>query len=153
MLRTRRHVCSVALHFQKFIEYLKSCPIHIAYGQSGSGKTTTLSCGLSLLGADNVRFFQDLSNTATFLVNGGRMQYCANCLMSDHSQAACTPIHHQGPGDYQRPGDYQSEGKETARDQASMEDTRVRERRATSEEEAMGDCFSWNEGRCSSRFD
>lgn len=52
----------LALHFQQFIEKLKSCPILLAYGQSGSGKTTALSCGLSLLGAESLRFFRDLSS-------------------------------------------------------------------------------------------
>ena len=51
----------MALHFETFIENLKSCPILLAYGQSGSGKTTALSCALSLLGADNLRFFRDIS--------------------------------------------------------------------------------------------
>lgn len=35
-----------------FIEKLKSCPITIGYGHSGTGKTTSLHSGLSLLGAD-----------------------------------------------------------------------------------------------------
>ena len=52
----------MALHFQKFIENLKSCPILLAYGTSGSGKTTTLLLSaLSLLGAENIRFFRNLS--------------------------------------------------------------------------------------------
>ena len=51
----------MALHFETFIENLKSCPILLAYGQSGSGKTTALSCALSLLGADNLTFFRDIS--------------------------------------------------------------------------------------------
>ena len=51
----------IALHFQKFIENLKSCPILLAYGTSGSGKTTALLSALSLLGAENLRFFRNLS--------------------------------------------------------------------------------------------
>ena len=51
----------MALHYQKFIENLKSCPVLFAYGKSGSGKTTALLCALSLLGADNLRFFRALS--------------------------------------------------------------------------------------------
>ena len=47
----------MALHFETFIENLKSCPILLVYGQSGSGKTTALSCALSLLGAENFRLF------------------------------------------------------------------------------------------------
>ena len=51
----------MALHYQTFIEKLRSCPITLAYGQSGTGKTTALHCGLGLLGVDNLRFFRDLS--------------------------------------------------------------------------------------------
>ena len=53
----------VALHFQSFIAKLKSCPITLAYGpgESGSGKTTALHCLLSLIGADELRFFRELT--------------------------------------------------------------------------------------------
>ena len=56
----------IALHFQKFIENLKSCPILLAYGTSGSGKTTALLSALSLLGAENLRFFRNLSPAKSF---------------------------------------------------------------------------------------
>ena len=51
----------MALHFEAFISKFKSCPITIAYGASGSGKTTALHCGLGLLGADELRFFRELT--------------------------------------------------------------------------------------------
>lgn len=51
----------MTLHFYAFIDKLKSCPILLAYGSSGSGKTTALRCALSLLGADDLRFFRELS--------------------------------------------------------------------------------------------
>lgn len=51
----------MALHYHSFIEKLKSCPIPVAYGRSGTGKTTSLHCGLSLLGADDFRFYHHLS--------------------------------------------------------------------------------------------
>ena len=40
----------MALHYQTFIEKLHSCPITLAYGTSGTGKTTAIHCGLALLG-------------------------------------------------------------------------------------------------------
>ena len=40
---------------------LKSCPITLAYGASGTGKTTALHCGLALIGADDLRFYQQLT--------------------------------------------------------------------------------------------
>lgn len=52
----------MALHYQRFIENIKCCPILFAYGKSGSGKTTALLCSLSLLGADTLRFFRGLSS-------------------------------------------------------------------------------------------
>ena len=51
----------LALHFQSFIQRMKSCPITFAFGDSGSGKTTALHCGLGLLGADDLRFFRELT--------------------------------------------------------------------------------------------
>ena len=52
---------ALALHYAMFISKLKCCPIVFAFGPSGTGKTTALQCGLSLLGADELRFFRDLS--------------------------------------------------------------------------------------------
>ena len=40
---------------------MKSCPIPIAFGPSGTGKTTALHSGLSLQGADDFRFFHHLT--------------------------------------------------------------------------------------------
>ena len=51
----------MALHYQSFITNVKSCPIPLAYGLSGTGKTTALYCGLALLGADDLRFFREIS--------------------------------------------------------------------------------------------
>ena len=50
----------MALHYQTFIEKLRSFPMTLAYGQSGTGKTSALHCGLGLVGVDNLRFFRDL---------------------------------------------------------------------------------------------
>ena len=43
------------------IHKLRSCPIPVGYGPSGTGKTTALHSGLSLLGADGFRFIHQLS--------------------------------------------------------------------------------------------
>ena len=51
----------MALHFEAFIGKMKSCPITIAYGSSGNEKTTALHCGFGLLGADELRFFRELT--------------------------------------------------------------------------------------------
>ena len=51
----------MALHYDTFISKLKSCPIPLAYGSSGTGKTTAVHCGLGLLGADDVRFFRKVT--------------------------------------------------------------------------------------------
>ena len=51
----------MVLHYQAFMKKMKSCPVPIAYGPSGTGKTTALHSGLSLLGADDLRFFRHLS--------------------------------------------------------------------------------------------
>ena len=44
----------MALYYQTFIEKLRSCPIKLAYGQSGTGKTTALHYGLGLMGVHNL---------------------------------------------------------------------------------------------------
>ena len=44
-----------------FISRLKSCPITQAYGASGTGKTTALHCGLAFIGADDLRFYRQLT--------------------------------------------------------------------------------------------
>lgn len=52
----------MALHYQSFIDRMRSCPIPFAYGAgSGTGKTTALRCALSLLGCEEFRFFHHLS--------------------------------------------------------------------------------------------
>jgi len=51
----------MALHYQNFIAKLKCCPVPFAYGNSGTGKTTAVHCGLGLLGADNIRFFRHIT--------------------------------------------------------------------------------------------
>ncbi len=49
----------MALHYTAFIDTMKSCPVTLAYGSSGTGKTTALHCGLSLLGANETRFYRE----------------------------------------------------------------------------------------------
>ena len=44
----------MALYYQTFIEKLRSCPIKLAYGQSGTGKTTAVHYGLGLMGVHNL---------------------------------------------------------------------------------------------------
>ena len=56
----------MALYYQTFIEKLRSCPIKLAYGQSGTGKTTALHYGLGLMGVHNLWFFCDLSPAKVF---------------------------------------------------------------------------------------
>lgn len=51
----------MALHYESFIAKLKNCPIPLAYGSSGTGKTTAVHCGLGLLGADDNRFFRKVT--------------------------------------------------------------------------------------------
>ena len=51
----------IALHYQKFLKKFKSCPVPLAFGESGTGKTTALWCGLSLYGAHKNYFFSKLT--------------------------------------------------------------------------------------------
>ena len=47
----------MGLHYKSFIQKLTNCPVTLGYGNSGTGKTFLLRCGLGLLGADEFRFF------------------------------------------------------------------------------------------------
>jgi len=42
--------CAMALHYVSIKRELGFCPIPIAYGNPGTGKTTSLKCGLSMMG-------------------------------------------------------------------------------------------------------
>ena len=51
----------LALHYKLFLNHLRSCPVPLAFGESGTGKTTVILCGLSLLGAHDSRFYGKLT--------------------------------------------------------------------------------------------
>lgn len=51
----------LALHYQTMQQKLKFCPVPLAFGEAGTGKTTALLCGLSLTGAQETRFFSKIS--------------------------------------------------------------------------------------------
>ena len=56
----------MVLHYQSFIKKAKNCPVTLAYGSSGTGKTTAIHCGLGLLGADEFRFFRKVTPAKAF---------------------------------------------------------------------------------------
>ena len=49
--------CTMALHYQVILGKYLNCPVAIAFGNSGTGKTTALRCGLALVGSYPNRFF------------------------------------------------------------------------------------------------
>ena len=51
----------MALHYTQFMKTMKSCPITLAYGSSGTGKTLSLHAALSLMGADDNRFYREVT--------------------------------------------------------------------------------------------
>ena len=51
----------LALHYQSMLKKLKFCPIPLAFGESGTGKTTALLCGLSMLGIQEFRFYSKVT--------------------------------------------------------------------------------------------
>ena len=51
----------MALHYQTFIQKLRSCPIMLAHGTSGTGKTIAIHCRLALLGVDEFRLYHKVS--------------------------------------------------------------------------------------------
>ena len=49
------------LHYQLFLSKLKLCPVPLLFGDSGTGKTTALLCGLALYGAHDTRFYSKIT--------------------------------------------------------------------------------------------
>ena len=56
---------AMCLHYEDVLKYFRYCPIPLAFGKSGSGKSTALHCALSLWGGQKSHFF---SNTTRELV-------------------------------------------------------------------------------------
>lgn len=66
--------CTMALHYVSIKKELGFCPIPIAYGNPGTGKTTSLKCGLSMMGLIPQRLW---SNATKELL----VQLCCNGYM------------------------------------------------------------------------
>ncbi len=54
------------LHYQEMIKQLRYCPIPLAFGVSGTGKTTALECALSLFGARDSRLYSKVTRAKMF---------------------------------------------------------------------------------------
>ena len=61
--------CIMALHYDMFLKAYYNCPIPIAFGPSGTGKTTALLCGLATVGSSARFFTSSASNNRPFLLN------------------------------------------------------------------------------------
>jgi len=48
---------ALSLHYLTIVEKYKFCPVPIGFGKPGTGKTTALKCGLSMLGILENRFW------------------------------------------------------------------------------------------------
>lgn len=48
---------AMSLHYETIMSKYQNCPIPLAFGASGTGKTTALRCALSIVGAHPNRFF------------------------------------------------------------------------------------------------
>lgn len=57
---------ALVLHYQDFIDKLRYCPIPIAFGPSGTCKTTALESALSLLGAHKTRIYSKVTREKIF---------------------------------------------------------------------------------------
>ncbi len=51
----------MGLHYETMLEELNFCPVPLSFGSSGTGKTTALLCGLSLIGAKESRFYSKIT--------------------------------------------------------------------------------------------
>ena len=57
---------ALMLHYQLLIEKLRYCPIPLAFGPSGTGKTTAIECGMSLIGAENSRLYSKVTREKVY---------------------------------------------------------------------------------------
>ena len=57
---------AMVLNYNQFIEKLRFCPVPLAYGPSGTGKTTALESGLALLGAQDTRVYSKVTREKIF---------------------------------------------------------------------------------------
>ena len=55
-----------ALHYQTMLQKLRCCPVALAFGNAGTGKTIALQCGLSLMGVQDTRFYSKFSKEKVF---------------------------------------------------------------------------------------
>ena len=53
--------CAMAMHYHTILDKFMFCPVPIAYGRSGTGKTTALRCGLAICGSHPARFYSKAS--------------------------------------------------------------------------------------------
>ena len=49
--------CAMALHYKTILSKFLFCPVPLAFGNSGAGKTTALRCGLAITGCHPERFY------------------------------------------------------------------------------------------------
>jgi len=64
--------CAMAMHYKTIINAYMFCPVPLLCGPPGTGKTTALRCGLSMLGAYPQRFWS----------HGTREKYASLCSTS-----------------------------------------------------------------------
>lgn len=57
---------SFVLHYESVIKCFRYCPIPLAFGESGTGKTTALESAMSLLGALRTRVYSKVTREKTF---------------------------------------------------------------------------------------
>ena len=57
---------AMVLNYRQFINRLRNCPIPLAFGPSGTGKTTALESGMAILGAHNTRLYSKVTREKFF---------------------------------------------------------------------------------------
>ena len=57
---------AMVLNYRQFIDRLRNCPIPLAFGPSGTGKTTALESGMAILGAHNTRLYSKVTREKIF---------------------------------------------------------------------------------------
>ena len=64
---------TLILHYQEFIEKIRYCPIPLAFGTSGTGKTTALECAMALVGARESRLYSKVTREKIY-------DMCCECV-------------------------------------------------------------------------
>ena len=74
---------AMSLHYETVMSKYQNCPIPLAFGPSGTGKTTAVHCALSIVGAHPNRFVSSSKSSVPIGVDNPSFQTIIDSLCID----------------------------------------------------------------------